>query len=576
MHVANVNMSFTFIEQVLKMLATVKHKIQAVFYPQDSQKNLGWMDTLTEMDELDALKEITSQLVKIQFTELNILEHRIDLVLEIDRKTYRHAKKITHKYLTILKLSRELESDIYNVVYSYQRQLYVAYTQFLDLYRAQNQIVFDNAKMNLILARYLNATFAMAKWRYFDDQPAPIGTWTNVCKVIKCAENLSILNTNLFLYDFQKKDTSLATILKQGFMMDTLHKGSYNRLQIQMIEQILKTWATNPLITVKHKQDKYQFFINIESDKGPERIRAVEKFADYRFWKTTRLVDKIEAYLCAVDTQKPLQAFGLEKMASTDVLVKLFKKLRVDWCVEGYERQRRKETRNKRNKLINVSYGLDDICRRLNAAKPKLVIEPIKENDGLYDFEMRIAKHHVQQQAPQVFKPSQNNKLGSENWWLVDESARGFGVDLGKTYSSWIETGKLIGYTSQEDKDLFVIAEIKSIRKQANGTYRAGLEVLGTHGASVKVGRIDRNNFSEALTGYFVDDAEANASQFNTYSGVLLGGLDDSKSNRASLIVPRNEYKRGNKFKINIAGNDEVLEMGAPLMKQREWVRVAI
>jgi hypothetical protein len=45
MHVANVNMSFTFIEQVLKMLATVKHKIQAVFYPQDSQKKkwTSWM-----------------------------------------------------------------------------------------------------------------------------------------------------------------------------------------------------------------------------------------------------------------------------------------------------------------------------------------------------------------------------------------------------------------------------------------------------------------------------------------------------------------------------------------------------
>jgi hypothetical protein len=575
MHVAKVNMSFTFIEQVLKMLATAKNKIQAVFYPHDVQKNLGWMNTLTEMDELEALKEITSQLVKIQFTENNILERRIDLVLEIDRKTYQHAKKITHKYLTTLNLSREVEADIYNVVYAYQRQLYVIYTQFLDYYQAQNKIVFADAKMNLILALHLNATFAAAKWRYFDDQPAPIGTWTNVCKVIKCAENLSIMNTNLFLYDFQTKETSLATILKQGFMMDTLHKGSYSRVQIQMTEQILKIWATNPLITVKNKQDKYQFFINIESDKGPERIRAVEKFADYRFWKTTRLVDKIEAYLCAVDTQKPLQSFGLEKMASTEAIVKLFKKLRVDWCVEGYERQRRSEPRNKRNKLINVSYGLEDICRRLNAAKPKLVIEPKQKDDGLYDFEMRVATHHVPHQAPQVFTPSQN-KLGSENWWLVDQSSRGFGVDLGKTYSSWIETGMLIGYTSADDKDLFVIAEIKSIRKQANGTYRAGLEVLGTHGASVKVGRVDQNNFSEALTGYFVDDAEANSSQFNTYSGVLLDGLDDRKSHRASLIVPRSEYKRGTKFKLNVAGNDEVLEMGIPLMKQREWVRVAI
>jgi hypothetical protein len=38
----------------------------------------------------------------------------------------------------------------------------------------------------------------MAKWRYFDDQPAPVGTWTNVHNVIKYAENLAMMNKNLF------------------------------------------------------------------------------------------------------------------------------------------------------------------------------------------------------------------------------------------------------------------------------------------------------------------------------------------------------------------------------------------
>ncbi len=554
------------------MLSTVIQKIQSALHQQDTVKNLVWMDTLTEMDELDALREITAQLAKIQFDTNESLIRRIDLVLAIDRKTYRHAKRITHKYLTVLKLNKELESAMYSAVYMYQRQLYVVYTQFLDFYLSQNKTVLSNEKINLILARHLNATFAMTKWRYFDDQPAPIGTWTNVCKIIRCAENLAILNTNLFLYDHQKKETSVATILKQGFMMDTLHKGSYSRLQIQMTEQVLKIWATNPLLLNKHKLDKFQFFIDIEADKGPERIRAVEKFADYRFWKTTRLVDKIEAYLCAVDTQKPLQEFGLEKMASTDVIVKLFKKLRVDWCVEGYERQRRKEARNKRNKLINVSYGLEDICRRLSLAKPKLIVEPIQKNE--YEFDMKVATHKIKQQEPQVYQPRQ--KLGSENWWLVDESAKGIGVDLGKTYNRWIEPGKLIGYTTPEDKELFVIAEIKSVRKQANGHYRAGLEVLGSHGTSIQVGRVDRNNFAEALSGYFVDDTEANFNQYNTFSGLFLDRQDDSKSNKASLILPRSEYKRGNKFRINIEGDEKVLEMGVPLMKQREWVRVAL
>ncbi|MGB7816513.1 MAG: hypothetical protein WBL28_09215 [Methylotenera sp.] len=554
------------------MLSNVMHKIQTALHHQEVQKNLGWMDTLTEMDALSALKMTTAQLAKNQFKSADNLKHQIDIVLAIDKKSYQNAKKITYKYLTTLKLNKELEIELYNAAYAYQRQLYVAYTQFLDLYLGQNKTVFTDEEINLILCRHLNATFAMAKWRYFDDQPAPTGTWANVCKVIKCAENLSLLNTNLFLYDHQKKEISIATLLKRGFMMDTLHKGSYSRLQIQLTEQVLRVWATNPLLLNKHKQDKFQFFIDVEADKGPERIRAVEKFADYRFWKTTRLIDKIEAYLCAVDTQKPLHEFGLEKMASTDVLVKLFKKLRVDWCVEGYERQRRKESRNKRNKLINVSYGLEDICRRLNAAKPKLDTKPIQRD--AFGFEMQVAAHR-RGQAPQVYQTSEN-KLGSENWWLVDESASGFAVDLGKTYNSWIEPGKLIGYTTPEDKDLFVIAEIRSVRKQANGTYRAGLKVLGSHGTSVQVGRVDQNNFSEALSGYFVDEADANLSQFNTFAGLLLDKQDDSKSNKASLIVPRCEYKRGSKFRINIEGDDRIIEVGVPLMKQREWVRVTL
>ena len=187
-------------------LSAIKQKIQTVFHHQMLEKNLGWLNTLTEMDALDALKETTSHLARIQFDSNESLNIGIDLVLEIDSKTYRNAKKITYKYLTIFKINTALDTEIFNSSYSYHRQLYVAYAQFLDLYQAQNKVLISVEKMNLILCRYINATNGMAKWRYFDDQPAPIGTWENVCKVIKCAENLAILNTNLFMYDYQRKE----------------------------------------------------------------------------------------------------------------------------------------------------------------------------------------------------------------------------------------------------------------------------------------------------------------------------------------------------------------------------------
>jgi len=552
------------------MLTDVMHKIQSVFHNQESVQNLGWMDTLSEMGELEALLETQSQLAKIDFSDAKNLRTKIDLVLEIDKKTYRKVKKITHNYLTSMRINRDLESEILNSVYLYQRQLFVAYTQFLDFYLNQNKAKFSTEKINLILARLLNATFIMAKWRYFDDQPAPVGTWDNVHKVIKTAENLAIVNKNIFLYDFQIKETSIATLLKRGFMMDTLQKGNFTRLQVQLTEQVLKIWGTNPLIVNKYKQDRYQFFIALENDRGPERVRAIEKFAECRYWKSTRLADLIEAYLCAVDTGKSLEDFSLDKVAPASVMVKLFKKLRAEWCVEGYSRQRRKEVRNKNNKLLNVSHGLHEISQRLIALQLKKA--PKVASDDNFSFELKVAMHRKNQ----LTSPKQLSTVGSENWWLVDESSGGFAVDLGKEVSNWVEAGKLVGYTSPEDKDVFFIAEIKSVRKQADGTYRAGLQLMADNGVALQISRVEKESPSEVVSGYFVDEENGNNIHFKTFEALLMKDDVDDASTRMTLIMPRIEYKRRSQYRITIDGDDKVIEVGRVLSKQRDWICVDV
>lgn len=555
------------------MLSMTLNKLQAIFHQQEIQKSLGWIDTITEADELEVLRRAAEQLIKINFDSNKMHRGDIDTVIAIDKKLHRHANKITHQYLTMIKLNKALESEMYDAVYSYQRQLYVKYTQFLDAYLVQKKTIFADDKMNLILCLYLNATFEMAKWRYFDDQPAPTGMWTNMCKVINCAEKLSMMNKLLFMYENQKKETSIAALLKQGFMLSTLQKGNYNRLQIQLASQIMKQWSTNPLLLNKYKQDIFQFHIDISSDVGPMRVRGIEKYADYRFWKTSRLVDNIEAYLCAVDLQKPLQPFGLEKLASVETIVQLFKKLRVDWCIKGCERQRRNETRYKRNKIITVNYGLDDICKQINTAKMQFEAE--LSSKQTLEPAMTQASQSARDNSSINYVASQN-KAKTEQWMLVDESVGGFAVDLGKSYSSWIEIGKLISYSMHGDTNLLVIAEIKSIKKQKNGAYRAGLAVLSTHGASIEVERVDRHSFSEAASGYYIDEGETNLKSFNTFVGLFLDKDDDSKVNKPTLIVPRSEYKRGNKLSITINGDEQIFEMGAALMKQRDWVRLAL
>jgi hypothetical protein len=549
------------------MLAKVMNKIQSVLTQQEVQKNLGWMNTLPEMNILDALKETTNQLARIKFDDGKNLKNQIALILEIDAKSYRSAKKLARNYMIILNIDKSLERETYDAVYLYQRQLFLCYTQFLEAYSDQKKALVNTEKLTLVFGRLLSAAFAMAKWRYFDDQPAPVGTWMAVHKVIRYAEKLAVMNKNFFLYNHQKKETSIASILKQGFMLDTLHKGNYTRLQIQLTEYVLKAWSTNPLIVNKFKQDKYQFFINVEEDRGPERVRTVEKFAQYRFWKTTRLVDLIEAYLCAVNTGKSLDEFGLEKVATPAVLVKLFKKLRVDWCVEGYERQRRGEARNKSGKLLNVCYGLEDICSRLDKVNAK---NKSKTADGAnFDFEMKVAMQRSLKQESQINVTT----FGSENWWMVDESSNGFAVDLGKEVSSWIEPGKLVGYSANEDT-AYMVAEVKNLRKQPNGTYRLGMQVITETGTAIRIARLDQTDNVEALSGYFVDDSLTNFGELNTFFGLMMPKSEKTKVEKTTLIIPRAQYKRGAKYKLAVNGVEKIFTIGSPLTKQRDWVSV--
>jgi hypothetical protein len=548
-------------------LLAVKQKFLSILQQQDTQKSLVWLDSIGDMDDLDVIQLASKQLAKIQFDSANALKSNIEIALEIDRKIHQNVKNLTNRYLIVLKTKPALALDVYAALYAYYRQLFTTYNQFLEAYQ-DAKIVLALDKTNLILCRQLNAIFAMAKWRYFDDQPAPAGTWQAIIKVIRRAEDLEIMNQKLFLYDHFKQFTSIAGLLECGFMLGVLNRSTYTSAEIQMVSLILNAWATNPIIATQFQRDKYHFFINLNNDSGPERVRRLEKSGKYRFWKTTGLIDKIESYLCAVYLQKPFTEFGLDGIAPTNMLVSLFKKLRVDWCAQGYQRQRRKESRRKQQAAVSVSYGLHAICNRLAVAQEKHKLQLT----GSADDAIHQAAERKNKQAPQT----QFDGMFDQKWLLVNESSSGVAFDLGRALNVGVEPGKLIGYFSPDDTSLFIIAEIKNLRKQANGVYRAGLEIISKQCVSVNVARLDQEKSTEVLSGYYVDDVEVDLGNLNYFSSLLLQHEDDKKPQKTSLILPRNQYKRGGKYQLNLEGEDKTLIAGALVMKQRDWVRVEI
>ncbi len=543
------------------MFSNVLHKFNQVINHEVVFAGLKLDSNTSELTEIEQLTKVKEELVSINFVNKNSFRHKLKAILKIDENNYHIVCKSTYNYLIPLKNNNNFKNKAEDVVFGYLRQLYLLYTEVMEEH--QNQSHFKSKEFNLILARYLNVTFMMAKWRYFNDQPAGLGVWENVHKVIKIAEELSLMNQKLFLYNFQNIEISLSAVLGRGFMLDTMQRENYSPLQIELADRIFKTWTLAPNITKKYIDDEYQFFIHLNGDERPQRIRGAKQHADFRYWSTTHIIKLVDNYLLAVDTRKSLDEFNLVTMAATDDIVQLFKKLRTDWGAKGHKRQRRQGPRSSQYNLINVSHGVDEIFSRicyLQNANASPIFNDGNTLNSLQLSDKRVQSRHF----------NSNVKLfDRENWPILEESNNGFSVELGKTISSWVKSGTLIGYATLDDNNLVKIAEIKSLRKIADGTYRAGLLKLAPNPISVKVYREQLNSMNSVENDYQVDGGVSQVSFSEAFSSLL---IEAAERDKPRLIVPRHLYKRAARYKVVIDGEEHFALAGEVKNNHRDWI----
>lgn len=543
------------------MLNNVFAKLQKPLLSQDSIQDVELLDGLSEMTELESLIAIKDQIKQIDFVNLRGLEKKVDLVLALDGSIYRKGKSVAYNYL--IKLNDDnLKHDAYVVAYEYYKQLYTAYSHIFSALETQKKLKLKPGTINLVLARYLNATFMMLKWRYFDKQSAIVGVWDTVHKVIRTAEKLAVMNKHFFLYDFQVKETSIAAILERGFMLDTLQQGHYSQLEIELTDRVLKIWSANPIIANTYKANQYHFFISLEKDNSPERLGPRPPLTECCYWSTSRLVDLMESYLCAADMHKTVTEFGLDAVAPVSKVVKLFKKLRVDWSAERYSRHRRGEERNKKSALLKMHYGIEAIHEHLILLQDKQ-LQMSKGDD--FTFELQAAMHGGELPVLDDIATAPD----TESRWMVDESSSGFAVDFGRRVPNWVDAGMLVCYSESGYQTTFNIAEIRSVRKLASGAYRAGFKKISRNTTAVHLSRVEVTSISTAGGGYALDDGLMKRRSKDVFSGLL---IDHDVMGKPKLLVPLAQFERDSTF--NVLSGKESLEVkaGNIVSKHNNWV----
>ena len=540
-----------------KLTNNTKHDKQAYF----AEK----LEALKSLLPLDAI-EFSYGLLTALSEDKDLTRQQYQFFLyELEASNQAKLNALISNLLPNIHVDRAQLTHVETLVYPYCRRL------FLELMMLAEQMQADLAKGSFAHASYaahlcrtLNAGLNICKWRYFDDQPAPSATWFNLHRLYQFAEDASVLYEPVRLAHVLTTKTDFASHYIAGLMLSTLQKSNYTAEELQISSTLLPRWFQGVAIEKGYVAEKHQYFMNLLADTGAERVRAKAELGDGRYWKTVDVVTKIETYLEAMRAKTLPKDSSVRAHGSVVTLYPLFKKLAQDWSVTHYRRQRRNTQRIKTEKKLLATYGLEQICDYL-ALHEKAYSKDLK--DKLTD----VAEKSMNELAVTEYALSKMQAL-----MVVDESQQGLGINLGAEKPEHLQVGHLIGCCNPATPVQFLVTEVKSVRKQKNGHYRAGLKIVSTQFMLVKLSKLEHKTV-ELSEGFYLQDAELiKTVHSDKLNCLFIYDHDGVQHSKPSVIIPSSEYEYRRHFSFLSDGEEKIIEIGAPITKQADWVRAAI
>src|SRR5450830_585634 len=269
---------------------------------------LIWLNDLGSLDEITALQTTTKHLTKFLEDASFGVESRIKILMQIDEVNHPFIENIMLQYAKFENLRPELESRLSETAYYYQRQLFLNYRKQLGG-ADQNAMQFAWNQREILFARALQAAFAMIKLRYFKHQPAPDAAWSQIYTLYKLAENDNLLDKSIRLYD-NTANTSIATMLVQAAMLDSLDHSNMKRQDINLICQLLRKLIPSISINKEYDEKSFLFYVDLNLDKGAKRVRNFTPPPSCRYWNMEGVSLSIELLTNSTNIRQSLETLS--------------------------------------------------------------------------------------------------------------------------------------------------------------------------------------------------------------------------------------------------------------------------
>lgn len=534
--------------------------------------SLPWTSGLKGLDDISAIEFTTQQLNAGFKNNLFNNDQYLIALFAIDEKTHVHAEKITRHFVDINNIAIELEERMTHSAFLYHRQLFLIYFNLIEQLAALN-----HPCLARMLAHAIHHASCMIAWRYYNYHSAPANVWRQISQLHQTAINQDLQLEVVQLYS-DVVPTSITTAYIEICMLGSLESLSFKRQQIDLVSNLLFKWATKITVDEVYDEKKHLFYIDTVTNAPAKRIRNFKPADTYRYWNFDAVNSKVDLCITSIECNIKPKQLSMDTFIGHPYFVSTLEVLRTEWSRSDYKRQRRTEERIKMTKSATTAYGFEDTCDQIKQYENMMVQRGEKAYQGSKSFEERLASHAVIKSRPDSNIIYVDLDAGYSN--IVDESNKGLGLHISKQANE-VSLGMMVSVTVREQKYGTRVGIIRSIKPISGNELHIGVEILSRSAFCVEaknlrlsVIKATVNSRNLSSSDIFNQDKGVYASPSGSFTCLFLPE-DYSTSNQETLIMPRVQYNKDDKFRVNILGADLVITPTKTFERFDDWIRIA-
>lgn len=533
----------------------------------------AWMNELPLGDIYAAHEKVVAALIEFNEKQEPFTKERLEVLMHLDE----HAREMQHtlcqQYLRNPRMSKVIESRLWNAVYAYYWEVTRGYHAFIMDYVANPTSSNIRQHIPLITTRAIHDFARVFKWRSFRYEKVEDRLWKRLHNLYRFAEFERFEHELVTPYPGAESSTSCADEYMHTLMLDTVNTGAFYPKQIELLDFWLVRWVRLLRLEKKSDTERHVYFVNLQEAQGARRIRKTGENENGRYWGTSELIAHIEELRAKLLNGEAPAKLGLSEDCRLPGCLDFLDDIACMWAPK-VQRVQRKHERTRVMKMIEVVHGLNEICAvvkqdnegvaQQNAAEGEIELTYEEMLDvRLYGFvtqRTRTKLDNVKEVKSSAPPPVH------ERWVMENESEKGYGATLNEVANDWIRLGKFVAL-KPERSGHWRIGVIRRMNKLASSQHYVGIEIL----ADIPLMILLKPRQGKANSGYLVNGVDA-VDIVLPVAGLYIHG-EEGDVNRSSLIIDSAEYSMGRLLELSANAKTHNVRLKDVIERGDDWLR---